>query len=43
MPHNRLASTVERALAKVEGENHTREMLRQGAFLREVYDRYGVL
>jgi hypothetical protein len=34
---------VERALAKVEGEDRSRDMLRQGAMLRDVYDRYGVL
>ena len=43
VPRDRLAATVEAALAKVEGENHSREMLRQGAKLREVYDRFGVL
>jgi 4-hydroxy-4-methyl-2-oxoglutarate aldolase len=43
VPRERLAETVERALAKVEGENHSREMLRQGHLLRDVYDKYGVL
>jgi len=43
VPRERLAETVQAALAKVEGENHTRDMLRQGATLREVYDKYGVL
>lgn len=43
IPRDRLAATVEAALAKVEGENHSRDMLRQGATLREVYDTYGVL
>ena len=43
IPQDRLRATVEAALAKVEGENNTRDMLRQGATLREVYDRYGVL
>jgi regulator of RNase E activity RraA len=43
VPKERLAETVERALAKVEGENHSREMLRQGHLLRDVYDKYGVL
>jgi 4-hydroxy-4-methyl-2-oxoglutarate aldolase len=32
-----------RALAKVEGENHTRAELLQGRLLGEVYDKYGVL
>ena len=43
VPRDRFAEVVTTALAKVEGENHSREMLRQGALLREVYDRYGVL
>jgi 4-hydroxy-4-methyl-2-oxoglutarate aldolase len=43
VPRELLAETVERALAKVEGENHSREMLRQGHKLRDVYDKYGVL
>ncbi len=34
---------VQRALAKVNGENITREELRKGATLREVYAKYGVL
>ena len=43
IPRERLAATVEAGLAKVEGENHARDMLRQGAKLRDVYDTYGVL
>ncbi|HEV2124024.1 MAG TPA: RraA family protein, partial [Chloroflexota bacterium] len=35
--------TVERALAKVDGENRTREALQAGMTLTEVYARYGVL
>lgn len=31
------------ALAKVSGENRTRDELRAGATLREVYDKYGIL
>ncbi len=34
---------IERAMDKVQGENRTREELRNGATLREVYDKYGVL
>jgi len=34
---------IERALAKVEGENRTRDELRKGRLLREVYEEYGVL
>ena len=43
VPRERLAEVVATALAKVEGENQSREMLRQGALLRDVYDKYGVL
>ena len=34
---------IEAALTKVSGENRTRDALRAGATLREVYDRYGIL
>jgi 4-hydroxy-4-methyl-2-oxoglutarate aldolase len=37
------AAAVERALAKVEGENCTRAALEQGMTLAEVYAKYGVL
>ncbi|MEA2525305.1 MAG: 4-hydroxy-4-methyl-2-oxoglutarate aldolase [Thermomicrobiales bacterium] len=43
IPKDRLAETVEKALAKVEGENHSRDMLQQGYKLRDVYDKFGVL
>lgn len=43
VPRERLSEVVAAALAKVESENQSRDMLRQGALLREVYDRYGVL
>lgn len=43
IPQGRLAEVVELAMRKVEGENHTRDMLRSGSTLREVYDKYGVL
>jgi 4-hydroxy-4-methyl-2-oxoglutarate aldolase len=43
IPQDHLESSVRLALEKVEGENASREMLEQGALLREVYDRYGVL
>jgi regulator of RNase E activity RraA len=33
----------ERALQKVHGENKVREELKQGALLREVYDKYQIL
>jgi 4-hydroxy-4-methyl-2-oxoglutarate aldolase len=34
---------IERAREKVAGENRAREDLERGDFLRDVYDRYGVL
>ncbi|MDE0482568.1 MAG: RraA family protein [Candidatus Poribacteria bacterium] len=34
---------IEAALEKVSGENRTRDALREGATLREVYDKYGIL
>ncbi len=43
VPQDRLAEVVERAVAKVEKESQSREMLRKGHLLREVYDKYGVL
>ncbi len=43
IPQAILAKTVDLALAKVESENHSREMLRQGHYLRDVYEKFGVL
>lgn len=43
IPQTILAKTVEMALAKVESENHSRDMLRQGHYLRDVYEKFGVL
>lgn len=43
IPKDQLEEVVARAVQKVESENHTRDMLREGALLREVYDRFGVL
>jgi regulator of RNase E activity RraA len=43
IPREHLEPTVESALAKVESENASRKMLEEGAYLRDVYDRYGVL
>jgi regulator of RNase E activity RraA len=34
---------VERALAKVEGENTVRDVLRQGASIQQVFREYGIL
>lgn len=43
IPQGILPEVVARAVEKVESENHTRDMLREGALLREVYDTFGVL
>lgn len=43
IPQDALRAVIERAVAKVEGENITREELRKGATLRQVFDKYGVL
>lgn len=34
---------IEWALTKVEGENKVREELKQGKYLRDVYEKYGIL
>ena len=36
-------AVITAALEKVSGENRTRDALRAGATLREVYDKYGIL
>ena len=43
IPQNIEKVVIEAALEKVRGENRTREALREGATLREVYDKYGIL
>lgn len=43
IPRDRLAETVAAAQAKVNAENLSRELLREGAMLRDVYERFGVL
>ena len=43
IPQSVEQKVVEVALEKVGGENQTREALREGATLREVYDKYGIL
>ncbi len=43
IPVEILPEVVEEAAEKVESENATRDMLREGHLLREVYDKYGVL
>jgi regulator of RNase E activity RraA len=43
IPEDAAEEVIAKAIDKVEGENMTRDELRQGATLREVYDKYGVL
>jgi len=43
IPQSATREVIEKAMAKVEGENLTREELEQGSTLRQVYDKYGVL
>jgi regulator of RNase E activity RraA len=43
IPQQRAEEVIERALTKVKSENHTRDELRQGRLLSEVYEKYGVL
>ncbi len=43
IPPERLEEVVTAAHTKVTSENSSRDMLRQGATLRDVYDRFGVL
>lgn len=43
IPKEALREVLERAVAKVEGENITREELRKGLTLRDVFNKYGVL
>ncbi|WP_082882346.1 RraA family protein [Paenibacillus swuensis] len=43
IPNAVLEEVIEKALAKVSGENNTRRELFEGKLLREVYDKYGVL
>jgi regulator of RNase E activity RraA len=37
------AEVIQRAFEKVDGENQTREELEKGGYLRDVYEKYGVL
>lgn len=43
IPPDRLEEVVTAAHKKVTSENASRDMLREGAYLRDVYDRFGVL
>lgn len=43
IPQQEERKVIEAALEKVSGENKTREALQEGATLREVYDKYGIL
>lgn len=43
IPAEILPEAIRLAADRVRRENHTRDELRQGAYLRDVYDKYGVL
>ncbi len=43
IPQSIEKAVVKAALEKMRGENRTRDALREGATLREVYDKYGIL
>ena len=43
IPAALVPEVLERAVQKVSSENHSREDLMRGAFLRDVYEKYGVL
>jgi 4-hydroxy-4-methyl-2-oxoglutarate aldolase len=43
VPQDIESEVIERALAKVEGENAVREVLREGASIRQVFADYGIL
>ena len=43
VPAALVTEVLDRAVQKVSSENHSREELLRGAFLRDVYEKYGVL
>lgn len=43
VPAAQVDAVVERAIAKVKGENHTRDALLRGELLGDVFRRYGIL
>ena len=43
IPQEQYEAIIERARKKIRSENHTRDELRQGRLLRDVYEKYGVL
>jgi regulator of RNase E activity RraA len=43
VPRAMLADVVTAAMDKVQGENHSRDMLLEGHTLRDVYNKFGVL
>ena len=43
IPQQHATAVIERAQVKVKSENNTRDELKQGKYLREVYAKYGVL
>lgn len=43
IPQSHELAVIEKAIAKVTGENNTRDALRKGESLGEVFKRFGVL
>lgn len=43
VPQEVAGKVFQQALEKMEGENRTRDELKNGAFLMDVYDKYGIL
>lgn len=43
IPAELIPATIEKANAKVTGESNSRDELRKGAYLRDVYAKYGIL
>jgi 4-hydroxy-4-methyl-2-oxoglutarate aldolase len=43
IPQEDATKVIERAREKIASENHTRDELRKGLLLRDVYEKYGIL
>jgi hypothetical protein len=43
IPSDLIGPVIDGAMAKIDGENRTRDEIRAGAKLADVYARYGVL
>lgn len=43
IPQDRADEVIAKALTKITGENHTRDELKAGLLLAQVYEKYGVL